>query len=183
MYSKEIEKKFNQTTIEIRDATDGELLTKFNLSYSDLFYWHTFIKQEPFITNGITQFIARLTDWENRLLAEDRSLLKLTELYQIGIIRGALLKAKGNKSKAARILNIGRTTLIDMCNRYNLVKDCEAATESEPIIDKAMIKIDELNEDELSLSIEKAQQLLHELEAQVERLGKKPPPLKRVVNG
>lgn len=176
------ESKFNLTTIEIRDSEDGELLTRFNLSYSDLFYWHTFIKQEPFITNGITQFIARLTDWENRLLAEDRSLLKLTELYQIGIIRGALLKAKGNKSKAARILNIGRTTLIDMVKRWDLENDCNAAIEAEPIIDRAMDNVQELSEEELHTNIENAQKLLKELEAQVERY-KKQPELKRVVNG
>lgn len=126
-------------------------------------------------TTQTGEYLKSLVAWEKRLIDEDKSMIRMTELYQIGLIKCAILKAKGNKTEAAKILGCQRTTLLEQIKRYDLEKDCYNAPESPPMIDKLVDSIEyrlrekeleTITETELKQSMERVRNLQAALEAE-----------------
>lgn len=64
-----------------------------------------------------------------RMVENELNMKQMIENYQCNLIQLALVKTNGNKAQAAKILKLGRTTLIELVKRYGLEQvSCDSPT-------------------------------------------------------
>lgn len=57
---------------------------------------------------------------QRRLVEHELNLKQMVENYEANLIQVALVKTNGNRTQAAQLLKVNRTTLVDLVKRYGL---------------------------------------------------------------
>ena len=162
----------------IKDLETEEIDFRHELTDAELFHWITNIKEITQTEKHIQKFLNDLIDWEKRLIEEEKSLIRMTELYQEGIIRTALIKSRGNKSEAARLLQVGRTTLHELIKRFEIPDNPGIMPQTAPLMEKLIDSIEyrlhekelePMNEFDVEKNIQRTEKLLSSLHAQKEK--------------
>lgn len=133
-----------------------------------------------------TDVLNDLSPFQQREIEAELDMLGMVSRYQTNLIRLALKTTKGNKSHAAKLLKIKRTTLLSLMARLNI--ELETPEVSEQFIKHAVDKVREFSIEKMSLqdiesSLVKAKNLIEKLNSKKNSLQKSNIiPLKRAVN-
>lgn len=150
---------------------------------STVFEWR-FTPAEMFqFMTALTNYEAR--DWYQKVINKigpqgklfierETQLVKLTEEYEAALIYSSLLKTNFDKSKAAKLLGIQRTTLLMKIKRLEIIQHPpdglawpyieDAITEVEGTIAKAESKA--LSDYQISMNLKRAEKLVKTLQAE-----------------